>query len=64
MHKSMMELPGSPYFSADTDMERMENVSDMTPEQRRKLKTECKLAEAEDVHSQLIDRISGNHFQG
>lgn len=64
IHKSMMQLPGGPYFPVDTNMEALKNRSEMSAEQKRKLETECKLAESEDLHTQLIDRIAGNQFQG
>ncbi|MCD7825653.1 MAG: hypothetical protein LUH14_06825 [Clostridiaceae bacterium] len=64
MQESLMELPGGPNFPADTDIKKLENISDLTGEQRRKLETECKLAQTEDEMSQLVDRIAGNSFQG
>lgn len=64
IHKSMTEMPGSPYYPADTDLGNVKNLSEMTEEQKRKLRTECKLAECQDLHTQLIDRISSNNFQG
>lgn len=57
-------LPGSPSYPADTNMETMENVSKMDKEELRKLRTECALAEKGEDLSQLVDRIASNNFQG
>ena len=64
IHESMMELPGSPGFPTVTNENEMENVENMTEEQKRKLETERALAKSRDDMSQLVDRIATNSFQG
>lgn len=64
IQESLMKLPGSPSFPADTDIRQFKNISKLTDEEKRQLETECKLAQSPDEMSQLIDRIASNHFQG
>lgn len=59
-----MRLPGGPDFPAVTDVSKIEGYELMNEEQKRKVRTECKLAAAGDHMSQLVDRVASNSFQG
>ncbi|MDO5402445.1 MAG: hypothetical protein Q4F11_03315 [Eubacteriales bacterium] len=37
---------------------------DMTEDEKKKLWTECQLADDKEVMSQLVDRLSSGNFQG
>ena len=60
----LMRLPGGPDFPAVTNVNKIDGYELLSEEQKKKVLTECKLAEGGDTMSQLVDRIASDSFQG
>lgn len=59
-----MQLPGGPDFPVVTDVNKIDGYELLNEEQKKKVRTECKIAEGGDSMSQLVDRIASDSFQG